>query len=159
MNVMSNELDRGGDGMPYWRLYYHIVWATQGRAPLIKLEMEDAVYRIIGHKCGDEGGLAYAVNGIEDHVHVVAAVPTTIALADFVKGLKGSSSRFIHTEYEVPFAWQVGYGIFTISERNLPTAIRYVQRQKEHHQAGTLISRLERFTSENDGPRPVLAAG
>lgn len=142
--------------MAYWRMYYHIVWATQGRAPLIKVEMEDAVYRIIGHKCSDQGGFAYVVNGIEDHIHAVAAMPPTIAPADFVKGLKGSSSRFIHTEYQMPFAWQSGYGIFTISERNLPTAIRYVKNQKEHHQAGTLIARLERFNSEDDGPRLTL---
>ncbi|MBN1310461.1 MAG: IS200/IS605 family transposase [Anaerolineae bacterium] len=142
--------------MAYWRLYCHIVWAVKGRASLIKPEMEDAVYRIIGHKCSDQGGFAYAVNGIEDHVHVVAAVPPTIALSDFVKGLKGSSSRFIHTEYQTPFAWQSGYGIFTVSERNLATAIQYVRHQKEHHKAGTLVACLERFTSEDDGPRLEL---
>jgi putative transposase len=144
--------------MPYWRLYYHIVWAVKDRAPLISAEIEGTVYRLIAHKCGEQGGLAYAVNGIPDHVHVVAAVPPTVALAEFIKKLKGSSSRFIHTEYELPFAWQSSYGAFTVSERNLTKVIDYVRHQKEHHQAGTLILRLEQVTLENNGPQIVMPA-
>ena len=144
--------------MAYWRLYYHIVWAVKGRAPLISVEIEGSVYRLIAHKCNEQGGLAYVVNGISDHVHVVTAVPPTVALAEFIKKLKGSSSRFVHTEYGLSFAWQSGYGVFTVSERSLPKVIDYVRHQKEHHQSGTLIPRLESFTSEDDGPQPAPAA-
>lgn len=144
--------------MPYWRLYYHIVWGVKGRAPLILAEIEGAVYRFIGLKCNEQGGLAYAVNGMPDHVHVVAAVPPTIALAEFIKKLKGSSSRFVHTEYQMPFAWQDSYGAFTVSERNLPKVIDYVRHQKEHHHAGTLIPRLEQVTPENNGPHIAMPA-
>jgi REP element-mobilizing transposase RayT len=139
--------------MPYWRLYYHIVWATDERQPLIETWIEDGLFRIIGDKCKDQGGLVYAINGMPDHVHVIAAAPPAMALSDFVKGLKGSSSRFVHTEFRIPFAWQVGYGIFSVSQRNLGRAIRYVRGQKEHHRSGELIPALERFTSDDDGPR------
>jgi REP element-mobilizing transposase RayT len=139
--------------MPYWRLYYHIVWATDERHPLITPEIETRLFRIIGDKCKDQGGQMYVVNGMPDHVHVVVAAPPAMALSNFVKGLKGSSSRFVHTEFRLSFAWQVGYGIFSISQRNLGSAIRYVRDQKEHHRTGNLIAALERLTSEDDGPR------
>ncbi len=90
-----------------------------------------------------------------DHVHVVAAVPPAVTLPDFVKHLKGGSSRFAHLEFGSPFEWQAGYGIFSISERNLKVAIEYVQRQKAHHAAGTAIARLERTSENDEGPRLI----
>jgi putative transposase len=138
--------------MPYWRLYYHIVWATEDRHPLIEPRIEQGLFRIIGSKCIDQGGKVYAINGMPDHVHVVTAAPPAMALSDYVKGLKGSSSRYVHTEYQMAFAWQVGYGIFSVSQKSLGDAIQYVRGQKEHHRSGNIIPGLERFTSEDDGP-------
>lgn len=139
--------------MPYWRLYYHIVWATDAREPLVEPRMEPGIFKIIGAKCKDQGGQIYAINGMPDHIHVIASAPPSLALSDFVKGLKGSSSRYVHTEFQQSFAWQTGYGIFSISQRSMVQAIQYVRRQKEHHRSGTLIPVLERFTSDDDGPR------
>jgi REP element-mobilizing transposase RayT len=126
------------------------VWTTESRAPLILPRFEADLYRLIASKCGGMKGQCLAVNGMPDHVHVLTTMPTNIAIGDFVKGLKGSSSRFVHFESEVPFKWRRGYGIFTVSERNLDAAISYVERQKEHHQNGTAISRFERVFEEND---------
>jgi len=120
--------------------------------------MEGGLFRIIGAKCGGQGGQVYAINGMPDHIHVITAAPPSMALSDFVKGLKGSSSRYIHTEFRIPFAWQTGYGIFSISQNNLGHAIRYVRGQKEHHRSGNLIAALERCTSENDGPQIMPGA-
>jgi putative transposase len=139
--------------MPYWRLFYHIVWATKSRLPLLTPDAETQVYRIVGAKCDDLGAVLYAANGMPDHTHVVVAVPPRIALSAFVGQLKGSSSHFINTELDTAFAWQAGYGVFTVSARNLDRAIDYVRRQKEHHKAGTIIPALERFMDTEDGPR------
>jgi len=145
--------------MPYWRLYYHIVWATDERRPFIQPDMEGGLFRIIGAKCREQGGQAFAINGMPDHIHVIATAPPAMALSDFVKGLKGSSSRYIHTEFQLPFAWQTGYGIFSISQRGMSRAIAYVRGQKEHHRSGALIAALERFTSADDAPRIMPESG
>jgi putative transposase len=139
--------------MPYWRLFYHIVWATKSRLSLLTPDIKAPVYRVVSAKCDDLGVVLYAANGMPDHTHVVVAVPPRISLSTFVGQLKGSSSHFINAELDTPFAWQAGYGIFTVSARNLDQAIDYVRRQKEHHKAGTIIPALERFMDTEDGPR------
>jgi putative transposase len=145
--------------MAYWRLFYHIVWATNNRLPLLVPEIEQAVFRTLWQKCVEVSAQPIAVNGMPDHVHVIAAVPPTLALARFVQVLKGSSSRFVHVEFARPFAWQEGYGVFSLSERSLQAAAAYVRNQKAHHQAGTIILRLERAEIKDDGPRSPADAG
>jgi putative transposase len=130
--------------MPYWRLYYHLIWPTKDRAPLIPTEIEDSLFRIIVDKSEQLRAYIFAVNGMPDHVHVTAAVPPSIALSEYVRQLKGASSHFMRIEHDKHFSWQRGYGIISISERNLPQAVAYVERQKEHHRDGT--------TAENEGP-------
>ena len=81
--------------MPYWRLFYHFVWTTHGRAPLIQPRIEQDLYPILISKCNELRGCeAIAVNGMPDHAHLIASVPPAISLSKFVKDLKGSSSRF-----------------------------------------------------------------
>ena len=99
----------------------------------------------------------FAINGMPDHVHAVTSIPPSISVANFVKHIKGASSYAICAEYDMPFAWRRGYGVFSVSERNLRRAIEYVERQKEHHNNGTIIAALERIAEEDEGIRPHLS--
>lgn len=139
--------------MPYWRLYYHFVWATKERRPLITPEIEDQVYKVIAHKCSQLGGWAYAVNGMPDHIHVIAAVPPRMSPAEIARNLKGASGHFVQNEIDIPFRWQRGYGVFSLSQRGLDTAAAYVRNQKEHHRSGSLIKPLE-ITADVDNAPP-----
>jgi putative transposase len=138
--------------MAYWRLFYHFVWTTTNREPLLTAELQPHVHRYSMSKGGELGALIFALDGVEDHVHVVAAVPPRISPADFVKRLKGASSRFVTKRFDVPFAWQKGYGVFSISEGDLQRVVAYVKGQKEHHRRGTLVAAWERMDVEDDGP-------
>lgn len=133
--------------MPYWQLYYHIVWATKERLPQITPEIEAVLYPLLASKCGDKRATALAANGMPDHVHLVAAVPPSIALCNFIKHVKGATSYVISAEFDAIFSWQRGYGVFSISHSNVSKAVAYVQRQKQHHQDGTVIPALERTDS------------
>jgi REP element-mobilizing transposase RayT len=138
--------------MPYWRLYYHIVWATKRRAPLITREIEPFVHRIIGSKFQVEGGRVYALNGMEDHIHVVAAIPPARDISLVIKAVKGSTSHLLRHEKHLAFQWQPGYGIFTVGPNGLEAAVTYVQNQKEHHRSDSLIDALERSEKDDFGP-------
>ena len=81
--------------MPYYRLFYHIVWTTQDRLPLIKVEFEVSLHNVIAAKAKNLGALVYAVGGIEDHIHLAATVPPKIALADFIGQIKENSYGMI----------------------------------------------------------------
>lgn len=129
--------------MSFWRLYYHLVWATKHREPLINPTVETDLHNYLSLKCEDNEGRAYCINGMTDHVHLIVTVPPTIALSQFIKNLKGSSSHFMNHSYQQHFSWQERYSAFTISERNLEQAIGYVKHQKLHHQSGTTYTVLE----------------
>lgn len=94
-------------------------------------------------KCGEHASHCYTINGMPDHVHVVASISEKVAVAKFVKDLKGSSSHFITAEFGAEFEWQGDYGAFTVSERNLEQAVAYVVHQKQHHADDRLIRRYE----------------
>jgi REP element-mobilizing transposase RayT len=97
--------------MAHWRLFYHFVWVTKSREPLLTAELQYRVFPYLMSKGRELGTLMLALNGSEDHVHVVAAVPPRMAPAEFVKRLKRASSRFISRERGLPFSWQGGYGV------------------------------------------------
>lgn len=138
--------------MAYWRQFFHIVWATHKRQPLLTPDIEPQVHRVVAALCAEQGGQAFAVNGMPDHIHVVTTIPPTLSTSAFVKTLKGSSSHFVTYELECPFRWQAGYGVLTISQRNLRHAIAYVNAQKQHHCSGHTFTAYEFCTAENDAP-------
>jgi putative transposase len=137
--------------MPYWRLFYHLVWATKGRQPLIGEAEERAIQHSLMMTIADLELLARAIGMMPDHVHLVVGVPPTLAIADVVKRLKGSASRAVNTlpawrVRDPGFAWQAEYGAHSVGERGLQTAIDYVLNQKERHAARAIYPSLERIT-------------
>ncbi len=141
--------------MSLWRLYYHIVWATKSRQALILPEQECNLYDYIIGKSDSLGCIVHAINGITDHVHLIVSIPPRLAIYDYVRQIKGGSSPYMNQQLSLSnkFAWQKGYGIFSISFKNLAIAINYVNRQKEHHQHGTIIAVLEQTSDEENPPQ------
>jgi len=142
--------------MPFWRLYYHLVWATAGRQPIICLEIERQVHEAIGDKVKALDGEIFAVNGIQDHVHVAVTIPPSTSVAKFVGELKGSSSFHINHLPDNPYTvnWQKGYGAVSFRRDNLDQVMEYIRRQKEHHAAGRLWPSLE-DCGEESASKPV----
>ena len=141
--------------MALWRTFYHFVWATKDRLPLITPEIEQNLYGYIIGKADYLGCITHAIGGIQDHIHTVVSIPPKLAIAIFVKNVKGSSAYHInHAELNYPgkFGWQKGYGVFSVGENQLQKAVNYVINQKKHHQEESVISTLEAITDEDDGP-------
>jgi len=140
--------------MPFWRTYYHIVWATKERLPLLDEQVESALYSYLDLKVRELEVQVYAMNGERDHVHLVVSIPPKHSVASVVKKLKGSSSHHINQLgiTDRAFAWQRGYGVLTVGERHLEAAISYVERQKEHHRDQTTNRWLEHVNEFDEGP-------
>jgi putative transposase len=140
--------------MAFWRLYYHMVWATKNRAPLIQPQIEARLFGYIVKRAAELGIYVYAINGCDDHLHLVAAIPPKHSVSDVVKTLKGASSHYLNHECGLKdhFDWQRGYGVLSLGERQRPQAEAYVRQQKEHHQAQTTNVWLERTDEFDEGP-------
>lgn len=82
--------------MPFWKLYYHFIWSTKNRLPLIDSAFEPELYRVIAAKTQDLGGFVHAVGGIVDHVHLAVSIPPKIAPAKFIGDVKGNSSHYVN---------------------------------------------------------------
>ncbi len=148
--------------MPFWRTYYHLVWATKERKPYIQPAVEKQLFPYLVSKAQEFRTNVYALNGWTDHVHLVVSIPPRYAVADVVKSLKGASSHFLNHDVGLDrmglqelFAWQRGYGVLTVGERQRPIAEEYVRRQKEHHHQQSTIAWLERYDEFDDGPPEV----
>jgi putative transposase len=133
--------------MPYWQLFYHIVWATKNREPLLTAESESTVYGFLRTKAIGLGATVFALNGLPDHVHLVAAIPPKIAVAKFIGQIKAvAATKFNKLSVsQTPLFWQDEYGVFSFDRKRLPNYVNYVERQKEHHAEARIIPILERL--------------
>ncbi|MEA3463866.1 MAG: IS200/IS605 family transposase [Patescibacteria group bacterium] len=105
----------------FHKLYYHIVWGTKKRLPLITPAVEELIKKYIPKKVIEYSGRQLALNMVEDHIHLLASIPPKISIADFVHKIKGSSSYYINTtQGEKSFYWQAGYGVLSLSEKGIP---------------------------------------
>ena len=97
------------------------------------------VFHYIGGVIRNMSGRTFIVGGRPDHIHVLTTLPVSISLADFVRDIKSNTTKWIKTTdlYYKDFAWQEGYGAFSVSESNKDAVVQYIENQKEHHQTHT----------------------
>jgi putative transposase len=128
----------------------HFVWGTANREPLIRKSWRDRLYGYIGGVLENKKAKLVAAGGLEDHIHVLASLPSTISLSEAANAMKANSSRWIHQNAPQAkgFEWQAGYGAFTVSKSVEPRVKGYIQNQEEHHRklrfADEFIALLEK---------------
>ncbi len=139
---------------------YHCVFSTKERAKLITLDLQERLWPYMGGIARDNGMKALAIGGIEDHVHLLLSLPSTLAIAKAIQLVKGNSSKWVHEAFPqlADFAWQEGYGAFSIGVSQIDATTIYIQNQVEHHRRKTfqeeLLSFLKKHNIEYD-PRFV----
>lgn len=119
-------------------LHYHLVFSTRGRRRWINAHWEDRLYSYLGGVIKGLHGMPEEINGVADHVHILASLDTTRGLADVMREIKASSSQWVHRVIgNRLFSWQDGYGAFTVSCSQIEIVKNYIQNQKNHHQKRT----------------------
>ena len=120
--------------MSYIDFIYHIVCGTDQRQPFIDPVWEKRLHGYLGGIVNKYKGIPIEINGIEDHVHMLARMRQTVAFDSFIRELKSESSKFVRREITGEFAWQRRYAAFTVSESAVPIVRDYIRNQKAHHQ-------------------------
>jgi putative transposase len=123
----------------YTALHYHFTFSTKLRQPWIKPEIEQRVWEYLGGIARANGLKPLKIGGIEDHIHMLVGAPPTMAPSKIAQLVKGGSSAWIHETFGDlrQFAWQDGYGAFTVSKSGVPDVTAYIENQREHHWAMT----------------------
>jgi REP element-mobilizing transposase RayT len=136
----------------YLEVYVHFVWATWDRLPVLIPGIRDRVFRAILAKCDELGCRAEAIGGVDDHMHLLVKMSSTVSLADLVKGVKGSTSH-LTTHAIAPgqfFKWQGSYGAISVSPGDVERVINYVRNQEKHHGGAGLLDDFEKCEEFQD---------
>jgi REP element-mobilizing transposase RayT len=131
-------------------LLVHLVFSTKERRPLIGSGMKAEVCAYLGGIVREMKGTALIANGTADHVHLLIRVPAAHAVAEMVRILKATSSKWIHQKWPaLEFGWQTGYGAFTVSESNVDAVTKYIAEQERHHKKRSFQDEFQEFLKKN----------
>ena len=137
----------------YWSLFYHFIWSTKNRLPLIKPSFRNRLYNYIGGIIKNENCSLIAIGGIPNHIHTLISTPAHQVIANLTRIIKTNSSKFINNEIEhIKFAWQNGYGVFSASPSQLNTVKCYISEQEKHHQKMSFQEEFELFLQKHNIP-------
>jgi REP element-mobilizing transposase RayT len=119
----------------FTNLLIHVVFSTFDRMPLLNDGMRPEMHAYLGGILREIGAVPIIVGGTADHVHLPARLPADLAVADCLRIAKANSSRWAKERWphRRMFAWQGGYGAFSVSESRRAAVIRYIQDQEKHH--------------------------
>jgi putative transposase len=133
-------------------LYCHIIFSTKHREPLISREVQPRLFAYIGGGLRDEGNVLLAAGGMPDHVHLLVSLKRQTSVAEVVRLVKANSSGWVHQT--IPelrgFAWQNGYGAFSVSTSALPAVKHYLAGQEEHHRTRTFQEEFVEFLKKHE---------
>jgi REP element-mobilizing transposase RayT len=117
----------------------HCVFSTSQRHKIISQDLQPRLWPFMGGIARENNMKALAVGGTEDHAHLLLSLPTTTPVAKAIQIIKGGSSKWIHETFPAhrDFAWQEGYGAFSVGISQVETTVVYIQNQKEHHRKKT----------------------
>ena len=129
------------------KLLYHVVFSTKHRVPYVIPDVRDKLYPYIEGIVRHQHGNVIEIGGMPDHVHILLQLAPHVPVSKLLQHIKGSSSRWLQEQHILRdrFAWQRGYGAFSVSESNIARVRLYIQRQEEHHKKESFASELIRL--------------
>lgn len=123
----------------YTNCLIHCVFSTKHRQPTVVPEVRDRLWEYMGGIMRSMHVSPRAIEGTSDHVHLLVALPAALSIASVMRVVKGRSARWVHDMFPSAhkFAWQEGYGAFSIGRSRLQETIAYIRNQEEHHRICT----------------------
>jgi putative transposase len=120
-------------------LYYHLIFSTKGREPTLGDEIRPRLFDYVGGILKSEGSRLLAAGGMPDHAHWLVSLHQKTSVSDTLRAIKANSSKWVHESFpdDRGFAWQAGYGAFSVSFSNLEKVEAYLHGQREHHRTVT----------------------
>ncbi len=117
------------------KIFLHLVFSTKNRKPTITDAVRDNLHAYMATVLANLGCHANLINSVDDHIHVLFELARTATVSQVVEDVKKSSSKWMKTQPEVSgaFAWQSGYGVFSVSQSNVDAVRAYLANQREHH--------------------------
>src|SRR5581483_10403762 len=121
--------------MSYVSSYFHCVFSTKDRNPIITPDLTQRLFPFLGGIARQNDIKAVEIGGVADHVHILLSLPPTMPVAKAMQLIKGGSSKWVHDTFpeHCLFRWQEKYGAFSVSVSQLDKTREYIRNQAEHH--------------------------
>ncbi len=125
--------------MSYISSYFHCVFSTKERRPLIPPSLAGRLWPFLGGIARQNEMKAIEIGGMPDHVHLLLSLPSTLSISKALQLIKGGSSKWVHDTFPEHrlFRWQAKYGAFSVSVSQLDKTIEYIKGQETHHRKMT----------------------
>ena len=133
-------------------LALYLIFSTKDRKLLITPEIRDNLHAYLGGIIREMDGTALIINGTADHMHMLIRIRFAQAAAEIARVVKTNSSRWVHEKFRTNFAWQAGYGAFSVGESNIPAVSRYIATQEDHLRKRTFQDEYLAFLKKNGTP-------
>jgi putative transposase len=134
--------------MPIWVCYYHIIWSTKQRQPVITDAIEKVIIETAKRKSAALKSQIHAVQSVSDHIHFAVTIAPHVALAEWVRQIKGLTAHEVNVHFPnlpAAFHWQRGYCVLSYGQKHFEFVLAYVQNQKIHHAQNTITPYLEQL--------------
>lgn len=129
----------------FTNLLTHVIFSTKDREPTITNEVRLELFAYLRGLTRELKGKAYGINGTNDHVHMLISLPPNVCMSDALRFIKANSSGWVNDKWKKVFAWQLGYGAFSLSKSNVPEVLRYIATQEKHHRRLTFKNEFVDF--------------
>ena len=138
-------------GHSYTSSLYHCAFSTKERRPCITAELQSQLWPFLGGIARRNRMTARAVGGVEDHVHILPSLPSTISIAKAIQLLKVGSSLWVHETFpaQCGFAWQEGYGAFSLGVSQVERTKNHIESQAEHHRKASFQEEFLAFLKKH----------
>lgn len=125
----------------------HLIFSTKDRCPCLGSAVRPSLHAYLATVARNTGCECYRAGGFTDHVHLAVRLSRTLSIAGLVEELKTSSSKWLKTQDAAlrEFAWQRGYGSFSVGPGDLDAVIAYIDQQEEHHRTRTFQEEYRAF--------------
>ena len=129
----------------------HGVFSTKHRTPWLDEELRKSLFAYLATVIKSDGHVPILIGGHDDHVHILLGLSRTVTIADMIKHTKTSSSSWIKSKFahRPDFAWQSGYGAFSVSYMSIDAAMAYISNQDEHHGNLSYQDEFRKLMAEN----------
>jgi REP element-mobilizing transposase RayT len=133
------------------QILYHIVFRTKSSRKSLPLSVSDELYRYIWGIIKAKNCVLYRINGMEDHIHFLSDLHPSIALADYLRDIKTSTSVWLKQNKNFPDfeGWGEGYAAFTYAYSDKETVVNYILNQREHHKKISFADELRQLLKEH----------
>jgi putative transposase len=136
----------------FTNLLFHIIFSTKNREPLIRESFRDELEKYIAGIIRNEEGTLLDIGGMPDHLHIIAKFKPDRSVADMVRVIKANSSKWLNERHGDAgrFAWQSGYGAFSVSQSQIGALRAYVQNQEAHHRTRSFQDEFRDFLNKHE---------